>query len=261
VEPGSIPVAVVLVSPRNPLNIGAVARAMSNFGVDDLRLVNAYEVAFREARSAVGADAVLQSARSYPSLPDAVADCGGIFGATGVNHRVLTVPLHRLEVAAADIRASAAKVRTALVFGSEKYGLSREDISCCQQLLHIPTRPEHDSMNLGQAVAVCLYEIVRQHAAELSPKRTPRPASAGMLATLQSQLFALLAHTGYVKRPTAESSSRKLQQMLNRLRLSGKDATLLVGMVRQIRLALDKRSIHDRAKAEWSDYPLDHPSD
>ena len=86
----------MLVRPRNPLNIGAAARAMSNFGASRLRLVNPYKVAFREARSAVGAGAVLKGAEEFPTVAEAVADCSQVIGTTAVRNRVLQHPLRRL---------------------------------------------------------------------------------------------------------------------------------------------------------------------
>src|SRR5260370_41120469 len=88
---------IVLVAPRNPLNIGAAARAMSNFGVSELRLVNPYDVAFREARCAVKAHAVLGQAREYATVAEAVADCALVVGTTAIGHRILEHPLPRLE--------------------------------------------------------------------------------------------------------------------------------------------------------------------
>ena len=94
---------VVLVSTRNPLNIGASARAMANFGFSRLRVVNAYDVAFREARSAVGAAPLLRAAEEYSSVADAVADCRLVVGTTSVGHRELQHPLRRLEFGARSI--------------------------------------------------------------------------------------------------------------------------------------------------------------
>src|SRR5512140_337113 len=162
---------IVLVSPRNPLNIGAAARAMSNFGFFELRLVNPYEVAFREARSAVKAQAVLEQAREYATVADAVADCSLVVGTTAIGHRILEHPLRRLELGGKIIARKAATAPVALLFGSEKFGLSNDDMSYCHWLMRIPSREEHGSMNLGQAVAVCLYEILRQPAAaKLKPE-------------------------------------------------------------------------------------------
>src|SRR5208283_535354 len=88
---------VVLVATRNPLNLGAAARAMSNFGFARLRVVNPYEVAFREARSAVGASGLLANAEEHKSVAEAVADCALVVGTTAVRHRELQHPLPRLE--------------------------------------------------------------------------------------------------------------------------------------------------------------------
>src|SRR6266853_5155444 len=152
---------VVLVATRNPLNIGAAARAMSNFGFPRLRLVNPYEPAFREARSAVGASMVLASAEVYENVAEAVADCTLVVGTTAVRHRDLHHPIRRLEAGARLLRKHLASSRVALLFGSEKRGLSNDDLSHCHWLMRVPTCEENISMNLGQAAAVCLYEVVR----------------------------------------------------------------------------------------------------
>src|ERR1700726_4027868 len=120
---------VVLVAVRNPLNIGAAARAMSNFGFSRLRVVNPYEAAFREARSAVGASEVLANAEEYKTVAEAVADCTLVVGTTAVRPRELQHPLRRLEYGTRLIRKKMQSSRVALLFGSEKYGLSRRDLS------------------------------------------------------------------------------------------------------------------------------------
>ena len=131
-------VRVVLVSTRNPLNIGAAARAMSNFGFPVLRVVNPYDVAFREARSAVDAAPVMESAEVCGSVAEAVADCTLVVGTTAVGHRALQHPLRRLEYGARLMRREAAAGgRVALLFGSEKFGLSNEDMSHCHWLARI----------------------------------------------------------------------------------------------------------------------------
>ncbi len=170
---------VVLISPRNPLNIGAAARAMSNFGFSELRLVNPYEVAFREARSAVKAHAVLEQAREYPTVAEAVADCALVVGTTAIGPRVLEHPLRRLEYGGKLIAKKLATAPVALLFGSEKFGLSNEDMSHCHWLMRIPAREEHGSMNLGQAVAVCLYEIIRSPAAAKTAPDAKAPGGRG----------------------------------------------------------------------------------
>ena len=149
---------MVLVSTRNPLNIGAAARAMANFGFSRLCVVSPYDVAFREARSAVGAAPLLEKAEEFASLADAVAECRLVVGTTSVGHRELQHPLRRLEYGARLMLRALPAAPVALVFGSEKFGLSNEDLSHCHWLMRIPTVGQDLSMNLGQAVALCLYE-------------------------------------------------------------------------------------------------------
>src|ERR1044072_5589299 len=132
---------------------------MSNFGFFTLRLVNAYDVSYREARSAVNAGPVLEAATQHGTLAEAVAGCTLVVGTASKGHRELQHTFRRLEAGARIIRQHRGKV--ALLFGSEKFGLSNEDISHCHWLMRIPARPEHASMNLGQAVAICLYELKR----------------------------------------------------------------------------------------------------
>ena len=168
---------IVLVATRNPLNIGAAARAMSNFGFRHLRVVRPYEPAFREARSAVGASALLAKAGEFKTVAEAIADCSLVVGTTAVGKRTLQHDLRRLEDGARLIRKRLKSNRVALLFGSEKTGLSNEDLSHCHWLIRIPTREQNISMNLGQAVAVCLYELIRDAKFTRLPEK-PELASA-----------------------------------------------------------------------------------
>src|SRR5277367_4240713 len=130
---------VVLVAPRNPLNIGAAARAMSNFGFGRLRLVNPYHVAFQEARSAVHAHEILHAAEEFPTLAEAIADCSQVVGTTSLGHRELQHPLRSLEYGAREIRKKLGSQNVALLFGSEKFGLSNDDLAYCHWLVRIAT--------------------------------------------------------------------------------------------------------------------------
>ena len=224
--------AVVLVAARNPLNIGAAARAMSNFGFTRLRVVNPYEVAFREARSAVGAAALLQDAGEFATVAEAVADCSLVVGTTAVGHRELQHPLRRLEYGGRLIRKALGRV--ALLFGSEKFGLSNEDMSHCDWLMRIPARLEHGSMNLGQAVAVSLYEIVRDSRAAAKKPARIAPAQAGEVERITDLLLGLLRESGYVKPRTAESAEQKVRRLVRRLNIPARDAEVWLGILRQI---------------------------
>lgn len=220
---------VVLVAPRNPLNIGAAARAMSNFGFTELRLVNPYEVAFREAKSAVKSQEILKNAREFKTVAEAVADCALIVGTTSKGHRSLEHPLHRLELGGKLINKHRGPV--ALLFGSEKFGLSNDDMSHCHWLLRIPTREEHGSMNLGQSVAVCLYELIRNPKVKPAPE-PKRLAAAADLDRFTELLQQVLAESGYVHQQ--ESTRLKLRRLIRRMSLNAHDAEIWLGMLRQI---------------------------
>jgi len=228
---------LVLVDVRNPLNIGAVARAMSNFGFPHLRLVNPYNVAFQNARSAVGASSVLASAEEYKTVADAVADCSLVVGTTAVGHRDLEHSLIRLETGSPTIRTHLASAPCALLFGSEKFGLSNEDMSHCHWLMHIPTRDEHSSMNLGQAVAVCLYELMRDAKVPTEPPRVARRATASSAAEIEritDALLQALRASDYPKLNTSKSFHSAVRRVIRRLHLEQGDAEFLLGMLRQM---------------------------
>jgi len=228
------PLRIVLASPRNPLNIGAAARAMSNFGVSELRLVNPYEVAFREAKSAVKSHHILQAAREYPSVADAVADCGLVVGTTSKGHRTLDHPLRRLEMGGRIIRRKLAATPVALLFGSEKFGLSNDEMSHCHWLMRIPAREEHGSMNLGQAVAVCLYEIMRDPAAAKAAPGPKQAATAEQAERVTQLLEEILDRSGYVHARVAGSTRLKIRRLIRRMDLTAHDAEVWLGMLRQI---------------------------
>ncbi len=211
---------------------------MSNFGCTELRLVNPYEVAFREARSAVKAQHVLEHAKEYGTLAEAVADCGLVVGTTAKGPRALEHPLRRLELGGRLIARKLARAPVALLFGSEKFGLSNDDLSHCHWLMRIPTREEHGSMNLGQAVAVCLYEIVRSPAAAKAQPEKLKAARAEDLERMTSLLEQILEHSGYVHDRIEGSTRLKLRRLIRRMQLNAHDAEVWLGMLRQIRWKL-----------------------
>ena len=236
-------IAVVLVRSRNPGNIGAVARAMHDFGFTDLRLVNDYIVPFEAARSAIDATDVLASARHLPTVAEAVADCGLVIGTTAVGERTLDHPLLQLPAAAPTLLAATNTGRVALLFGSEKTGLSNDELSHCHALLTIPMyqHPDirHPSMNLGQAVAVCLYELVRNPGqqpsdpAPVSQPLLPPQTSAADLERLRDLLSELLAETEYLRHHPANSDPSDIRRLLLRASISPTDLPVWLGILRQ----------------------------
>lgn len=212
---------VVLVSPRNPLNIGAAARAMTNFGFPSLRLVEPYRAAVDEARSGPGADHVLAAAREFATLEQAIADCVWVAGTCSMEDREQRQPVERLEMAARRLLDVEGDI--ALLFGSEKSGLTNEDMAYCQQLIRIPTRDEHTSMNLGQAVAVTLWELVRNPDPGLAP--------AAQLDLITTRLIEILEESGYLHSPAVDL---KIRRLIRRMQLSADDGQFWLGMLRQI---------------------------
>jgi TrmH family RNA methyltransferase len=236
-------VCVVLVRARNPNNIGAVARAMHGFGFADLRLVNEYSVAIDKARSAVDASAILAGAREFVN----VGRCGGrlqlVVGTTAVGERKQEHPLYSLAEAGGLLHAELASpprgrtARVALLFGSEKTGLSNEALSHCHWLMTIPMHrnPDlrHASMNLGQAAAVCLYELIRQ--ADAPPLSKPRPgADAEDLERLTKLLEQVLGCIGYARRRPASADRTEVRRMVRRMGLNQSDARRWIGILRQL---------------------------
>jgi TrmH family RNA methyltransferase len=230
---------VVLVRARNPNNIGAVARAMHDFGFRHLRVVNDYAVPFETARSAVDASAVLAGAASFASVADAVADCTMVVGTTAVGERALQHPLRTLPEAVGTIDEELAREggRIALLFGSEKTGLSNDELSHCHWSLTIPMKQHvevrHPSMNLGQAVAVCLYELVRQAGVAVSTGGRVL-ATAGEVERLTGLLTEVLGETGYTKRHPANCDEGQIRRLVLRMGITTSDVPVWMGILRQI---------------------------
>lgn len=229
-------IVVVLARARNPLNIGAAARAMGNFGFSDLRLVNEYDVPFHDARSAVDAAPVLQAARQFSSVAEAVADCTLVVGTTAMGERRLLHPVDVLRDGARHMLQGAAEGgRVALLFGSEKSGLSAEEMSHCHRLLTIPMRSSSVSMNLGQAVAVCLYELVRHQAPSPRPlPDTAVPAAAEQVARFEALLHEALVAVDYDRRFPGNLQPEAFHRLVRRLQLPAADVDVWLGMLRQV---------------------------
>jgi TrmH family RNA methyltransferase len=243
-------VRVVLVATRNPLNIGAVARAMSNFGFFRLHLVNPYEPSFLEARSAVGAAELLANAQVFATVGEAVADCTLVVGTTAVGTREIRQPLKFLEEGGRAIHKHLRSLKSAkaeknnevaILFGSEKFGLSNEDLSRCNWLLRIPTRDEHRSMNLGQAVAICLYELARSSKRTV-PADKANPATAGDIDRVADSLLEALQFAGSLDSRSAVTTGQKLRRLMRRHNLTAEDAKFWLGMLGQITYKLRKEN-------------------
>ncbi|WP_428897369.1 tRNA/rRNA methyltransferase [Parelusimicrobium proximum] len=150
-------ISIVLVEPRNPNNVGAAARAMANFGFTDLRLVNVYKPSLDEMVSAVGAADIVEGAKFYDTLPEALADCTYTLATTSLKNRRPEQEVVFLPDIADTLKREDGHI--GIVFGQEKRGLSNEDITLCSAILNIPSASKTPSINLAQAVNLCCYEM------------------------------------------------------------------------------------------------------
>jgi tRNA/rRNA methyltransferase len=177
----------------------------------------------------------MESAEVCGSVAEAVADCTLVVGTTAVGHRALQHPLRRLEYGARLMRREvAAGGRVALLFGSERFGLSNEDMSHCHWLARIGTLHQEHSMNLGQAAAVCLWELVRRPAAARARPEPFKPAAAGETEQITARLLDALRRSGYVNPLTEGSTEEKVRRLVRRMNVSAHDAPVVLGMLRQI---------------------------
>ena len=224
---------IVLVRPRNPLNIGAAARAMLNFGFGELWLVSPWAPALEGAKAAVGATEVLRQARVTADPAEAYGECSLVVATAGVTARKTEIVRKEAPAAAEALRTHLEDRQAALVFGSEKVGLTTKDLSYCDWILTIPTEPDCPSMNLGQAVAVCCYELARR-AAPSAGLKTPATVSAEERERIFGILMPILRRSGFLFPDREEVQTRKVRRWITRLRLAPKDALLLQGMLRQI---------------------------
>jgi tRNA/rRNA methyltransferase len=233
---------VVLVSPRNPLNIGAVARALANFGFAHLKVVAPFEAHWREARSAVGAPELLAAATETASVADAVADCTLVVGTGTLTYRKPEQPVVSLPNLSPLVERELKRGgRVALVFGPEKHGLTREDLSYCHILVEIPTDPRQPSMNLGQAVAVCLYELSSWASEPEKSEADERPAAPSAdLDLLAGVVEEAMLAAGYSPRTMQPANRHDLRLLLRRLSPSKKDARRILGLFRRILWRLNR---------------------
>jgi TrmH family RNA methyltransferase len=233
-------ISIVLVSPRNPLNIGAVARAMANFAFSQLTVVSPYEPHWREARSAIGAPELLANASEASTLSEAVRNCSFVLGTGTLKYRKAEQPVVRLnELAPLLDDHLRLGEQIALVLGPEKHGLTREDLSHCHVLVEIPTAPQQPSMNLGQAAAVCLYELATKAGQDIpvpdaaGEPRTPAPQSA-QLDTLAALVEEVMSAAGYSPKNMQAANRHDLRLMLRRLHLDAADQRRILGLFRRI---------------------------
>jgi tRNA/rRNA methyltransferase len=230
------PPAIVLVRPQLGENIGKAARAMLNFGLTDLRLVSPRDGWPNPSAgpAASGADIVLQNARVFDSVADAVADCAHVY-ATTVRKRGLVVPVVTPEEAAREIRALPEP--TAILFGAERSGLETDEVAIAQKILTVPINPEFRSLNLAQAVILVAYEwskhgaVVIPTGGEAEEPRAPHVHLEGLIG----QVNEALDEVGYFFPPDrTQTTLHNIRTILTKPGWSTREIQALRGMIRAI---------------------------
>jgi TrmH family RNA methyltransferase len=227
---------IVLVEPREAGNVGAAARVMKNFGFEDLCIAGPHpELQPLSSWWASGADDVVKRARFAPSLLDGIADAHVTVATTSLRGRTTAAELTPFDVAA--LHASLRGDQTlALVFGREDSGLTAEEIAACQRTAAIPTNPNFPTMNLAQAVgAFCFAASSIQPA----PRNRELP-EAGLIERLHERAQALLLDVGFLHENNPERIYDELRAIAGRAELDEREATILLGILRQIEWKLRK---------------------
>jgi TrmH family RNA methyltransferase len=223
----------ILVEPRESGNVGAAARAMKNFGFTDLWIVGQGEERTDDVSSwwAVGAIDVVQSATRVATLEEALADCHLTVATTAVRGRHVFEQLTPSEVAKLAEETLGDEDRIAIVFGTERWGLTGQQIAMCQRTASIPTWPEFPTMNVAMSVAIFCYELGKG----LRPRAPrPDPAPHQLIDALNRHARDLLHDVGFFGDKSPERLCSELQALEGRAVLTTREASLLLALIRSI---------------------------
>ena len=228
-------VRIVLVEPSHPGNIGAVARAMKNMGLDQLYLVKPKKFPHADATSrASGADDVLATATISQSLDEALSGCHHVIGASARKRR-LSLPQWNPRQCAENILAENKHASTAIIFGREHSGLTNEELGRCHQLVHIPSNPDYSSLNLAAAVQVLCYELRMASEAGEEIARSEDPVVSLATADEMERFYEHLHHTlvdiGFLDPENPRIMMRRLRRLFNRSQPDEVEMNILRGIL------------------------------
>lgn len=226
------PPVIVLVRPQLAENIGKAARAMLNFGLVEMRLVTPRDGWPNPLAgpAASGADIVLESARVFDSVAEAVADCAHVY-ATTVRKRGVTKPVVTPEIAAREMRGAAE--RSAILFGPERSGLETDDVALARTILTVPINPEFGSLNLAQAVILVAYEWSKGETLASPPETDlAPPAPHAELEGMIGQLDQMLEQANFFFPPDrTPATKRTLRTLLTKPGWSSQEVRTLRGVL------------------------------
>ena len=230
---------IVLVEPAGPINIGAIARVMKNFGLYNLVLVNPQcdPLSSEALMMAVHGQEIIESAVLVPTLPEALHGCVRAIATTG-RVRSWETPLENPRTALPWLLEEPEKP-AALIFGREDRGLSNEELNYAQRFVGIPTSPDYVALNLATAVAICCYELSQCVQPNTQKITQTELAPLDVVEGYYQQLESLLLKIGYVYPHTAASRMGKFRQLYNRAHLKTKEVAMLRGILQQVEWALE----------------------
>lgn len=228
---------LILVETSHPGNIGAVARAMKNMGMDQLRLVNPKLFPHADATArASGADDVLRSAQVYSSLQEAIADCQIVFGASARDRTISWPSMTARECAENFVKPVHTHETVGLVLGRENSGLKNHELDLCHYLLRIPCNQEYSSLNLAAAAQVICYELFiasnQQPSSSIGDIGEEALASSEQMESFYQHLLETMADIGFLHPERSKSIMRRLRRLFNRSQLDTKEVDILRGIFR-----------------------------
>ncbi|MBH98626.1 MAG: tRNA (cytosine(32)/uridine(32)-2'-O)-methyltransferase TrmJ [Rhodospirillaceae bacterium] len=255
-----VPVRIVLVETSHPGNIGASARAMKTMGLDDLVLVAPKEFPSVDATArASGADDVLAKSKVVGSLIEAIADCGFVVGSSA-RLRSLSWPMADSRSVVEEIWSRIGQTKVAIVFGPEHSGLSNEDLSYCQRLVHVPANPDYSSLNIAMAVQVLCYELRMGHP-DLEKKLNKQkanqespPANAEELQGFYLHLEQLLQESGFLDPNHPRQLKLRLRRIFHRAELDKKEVNILRGMLTALTSGTSQNDKNKLSEADSVEY-------
>jgi tRNA (cytidine32/uridine32-2'-O)-methyltransferase len=228
---------IVLVNTSHPGNIGAAARAMKNMGLSRLYLVSPKEHPTYEAYSrAAGANDVLGDAVVTDSLAEALKGCVWVAG-TSARERAVHWSLYDPRECAGQCIEKSQQGDIAIVFGRERTGLTNEELEMCNGLVHIPTSPSYNSLNVAAAVQVLCYEIrmafLSASPAALIKSKTSKedmPATSDQLEGMYQHMYQMMEDIRFFGRTNPEVIMRRLKSLFNRAQITRREVAILRGI-------------------------------
>jgi tRNA/rRNA methyltransferase len=234
---------IVLVRPQIADNLGATARVMRNMGLNDLVLVAPEATtADRQARRlSTHGEAILDRVRIVGDLGEAVADCVRVAGTSARIGKLIRgqfAPPEEIMPGLVDVLRSAP---VALVFGPERSGLTDREVTRCHHLIHIPTDPSYLTLNLAQAVAICLYELRRNWLKQTQPPgKSTAPAAFAEQERMFQALRSALEEIHFLYGPKADTLMHALRHLISRAGPTEVEVGVLSGLARQIRWYVER---------------------